>query len=153
VVRAQQTSDKRLLGTWKSDARRTLERWVYPAGLSDTRRRRFARLFGRLTVRYTPSRIVSEFRGYRTVDRYKVMGKDQGGVAILSWKNDSSRGEISHIHFDGNHYWVMTGAVPNVEFFRRLRKRRSNMRLVRTGGAASGRQRGRVGAGRSTAGR
>lgn len=128
-MRSQHTSDRRLLGTWKSDARRTLERWVFPSGLSAAKRQRFARLFGKLTVRYTPSRIFSNFKGHRTVDHYRVLGRDRGSVAILSWEDDPSHGEISHIHFDRHHYWVLTAAEPNVEFFRRVRKRRSNKSL------------------------
>ena len=150
---AQLSANKRLLGTWKSDARRTLDGWVFPKGLSPAKRRRFSRIFGQLIVRYTPSRILSDFKGHRTVDRYKVLGRDQGSVAILTWKDDPARGEISHIRFRDDHYFVMTAAAPNVEFFRRVRKRTSNPGLQRTAVARGARRAARNEMGRRRGGR
>src|SRR5439155_9865528 len=111
--------DRRLLGTWRSDARRTLKGWVFPPRMSAARRERFARIFGKLVIRYTPTRIISEFRGEQTVERYRVLGRDPGSVAIFAWENDRRLGQITHIHFNKKHYWVLTSAVSNVEFFQR----------------------------------
>jgi len=113
--------DRRLLGTWKSDARRTFKDWIFPPELSEKKRKRFKKLFGKLTLHYTPSRIISDYRGERQIKHYEVLGKDSGSVAILSWSSDRRTAEIDHIRFQGQHYWILTIAG-QMEFFKRVRR-------------------------------
>ena len=127
--------------------------WAFPPRMLAIRGERFARIFGKLVIRYTPTRIISEFRGERIVERYKVLGRDPDSVAIFSWENDPRLGEITHIHFDKKHYWVLTSAVPNVEFFRRISAATCDERLERSGDGIQRQHRKVPRAGRSTAGR
>ena len=111
--------DRRLLGTWRSDARQTFRYWLFAENVPAETRKRFKRIFGKLTHTYSPTRFVSDFRGERTVYRYEVLGKDAGSIAIRYWRRDDPEGEISHIHFSDPHYWIVTD-LGQREFFRRL---------------------------------
>ena len=133
-----QARERRLLGTWRSDTKQTFRYWLFAENVSQEGRRRFKRIFGKLTHTYTPSRMVSDFRGGRTVYSYEVLGKDGSSVAIRYWKRGDPEGEIMHIHFAGPHYWIVTAAGQR-EFFRRMPKAvqptRAAKRLRSTGGS------------------
>lgn len=127
----------RLIGTWKSDAKRTMEGWVFRPKTPPARRRAIAGMFGKLTMTFTGSTVVTEYNGRVESSHYRVLGKDSNSVAILSWDDNGPRaGDIQHIHFDESHFWVLIGKGPNIEWFRRIAKS-SNSRLQRTarGGA------------------
>jgi hypothetical protein len=123
--------DDRLIGVWKSDARRTMKSWVFRPGTPLRRRKAIAGIFGKLVVKYTPSRVISEYEGHRESGNYKVLGKDQNSVAVFWWGELGPKaGEIEHVHFDKNHFWVLLPGG-NVEWFRRVRPETSNPRLQR----------------------
>lgn len=125
--------DARLIGVWKSDAKRTMNGWVFPAGTPPRRRKAIAGIFGKLVVEYTPSRILTEYDGHKESCRYKVLGKDMDSVAILWWDEGGPElAEIDHVHFHKKYFWVALPGGHNVEWFRRVRSRASSPRLQRT---------------------
>jgi len=116
-------TDKRLLGTWRSDGRRTVAEWRFAKRLSPERRRKFLAVFGKLEVTYTRTRIRAVFGDHRSAERYELLAADSESVAIR-YLNSQLTGEwhLQHIHFEGrDRYWIALG--PNREWFRRVRKR------------------------------
>ncbi len=113
--------DKRLLGTWKSDLRRTTrearERHLIP----EEKIKNFKRLFGKLRVRFTRTRMYLDFQGEKSVTPYRVAAKDAWSVAILApGIIDREREEIYHIHFEGPYYWVWPELARCPEYFKRI---------------------------------
>lgn len=114
------TYDERLIGTWRSDRRRTLSEWVDARRPTPKLRKVTADIFGHLTLRFTKSRLYSDFKGYRDVQEYTVVASDSDSVAIVHWDSLLEERRIMHIHFEGRHYWVILGRGRNREFFRKL---------------------------------
>ena len=131
-------TDRRLLGTWKSDSRQTMKEWTWTKRPSVAKRRKLRAIFGKLEITYTRTKIISKLRNWETWRSYAVLGTDETSVAIrvlgdLRIKNAQrydpvyldllkehwSNSEIWHIHFARNCYWISLGK--NREFFRRLR--------------------------------
>lgn len=111
-------TDKRLLGTWKSDGRRTVAEWRFAKRLTPERRRKFLAIFGRLRLTYTRRRIHGALGEYRFTHPYEVLAADSDTVAIR-YRDEAGTSEwrIQHIHFEGDHYWIALGR--NREWFRR----------------------------------
>jgi hypothetical protein len=68
--------DKRLLGTWRSDRRRTLRDWIWRKGFPASKRKRLADIFGHLTLRYTKRRLYSDYKGYKEMDNFEIVAAD-----------------------------------------------------------------------------
>jgi hypothetical protein len=108
--------DPRLIGTWQSDAARTLADWNFAADTSDSDRARIEAYFGKQTVRYTAAQITSSLDGARSVCPYRVSRIDGDWVTIV--RRVQGRDEIVHLHFvEPDVYSVSVGR--NREFFRR----------------------------------
>ena len=75
--------DSRLVGTWKSDARRTAGEIAARRDIAASRKVRLRRLFGKLVVRYTKTRCYATLNGRTEVCRYSVVAKDQSSVAVV----------------------------------------------------------------------
>jgi hypothetical protein len=85
------------------------------------KRKKFKLLFGKLRVRFTRTRIYSEFEGKKSVTRYRVAAKDAHSVAIVApGLLDPAEQEIHHIHFEGKYYWVWPAPANFPEYFRRI---------------------------------
>ena len=111
--------DKRLLGTWRSDPRRTLNGWVWPRGTTAKQRKLITGLIGHLTIRYTRLRIRSEYKGHKDSQPYEVIGIDTDSVALMVPVDGMEERRIYHVHFEGdNHYWITIGLQR--EWFRRV---------------------------------
>jgi len=110
-------TDRRLLGAWRSDRRRTLKDWVWRPRASAAHRKRIADMFGHLLIRYTRQRMHIEFKGESSSQSYDVLGSDADSVAIA---HGSSLGQsIQHIHFAKvDRYWIAIGRQR--EWFRRV---------------------------------
>jgi hypothetical protein len=90
--------------------------------MSAARRKRFADLFGHLTIRYTRQRAYTDFKGSKQTKEYELIGVDADSVAIMSECGWSKQRSIYHIHFDGDrHYWISLG--DQREWFRRIQPR------------------------------
>ncbi len=107
--------DRRLLGTWRSDRRKTMAEMVWPRTMKLDRRKWFAGLFGHLKLRYTPRFCFSDLKGYQERGPYEVIAIDTDSVAIMS------AGQIQHLHFEGEHYWISCGR--NREWFKRVKSK------------------------------
>jgi hypothetical protein len=116
--------DSRLWGIWRSDARRTAREIAARKDIGASSR--LKKLFGRLELKYTRTRCYATFDGHMEVLRYKVVAKDSNSVVIVSEPPaDSPLGGdpvLTHIHFEGPHYWINLPAGPLREFFRRRTK-------------------------------
>lgn len=118
---AQAKSDKRLLGTWRSDRRRTMKDWVWPRYTRAERRKRFAAIFGHLMLRYTRQRIHSDLKGSKDSQPYRVLTGDTDSVTIQHGSAQLGDRVIQHIHFDGDqYYWIALGDR-NREWFKRIK--------------------------------
>jgi hypothetical protein len=112
-------TDKRLLGTWRSDRRRTLKDWIWPRDWPARKRKKLAGIFGHLTLRYTQTRSYSDYRGHKEIRRYEVVAADSDSVAIRRWDSLYAEWRIRHIHFEGDRYWISLGRQR--EWFRRVK--------------------------------
>ncbi len=112
-------TDSRLLGTWRSDAKRTRKDIAARRDIPTSRRKKLDALFGKLELRYTRTKCYARLRTYTSVNRYTVLAKDISSVALLT--NDPSAGEqIHHIHFENQYYWIYLGSGKVREFFKRV---------------------------------
>jgi hypothetical protein len=118
VSKALSKVDRRLLGTWRSDRRRTFQ--FYKPGPQSTPKgqRKFKSIFGKLIVRWTARRCYFEFDGTRFDGErwsqpYEVVASDETSVIIRSG------GILSQIHFDGDYYWIAVQGFL-CEYFRRI---------------------------------
>jgi hypothetical protein len=132
------TFDKRLIGAWRSDRRRTMKEWVFPVRWTPTMRRRLAGIFGHLLLRYTRSRMHSDFQGHCAVRAYKVLASDSDSVAILHWDDLLGEQRVKQLHFEGRHYWISLGR--NREFFKKIEPSET---AVKSKVVAPGRQSGK----------
>jgi hypothetical protein len=113
-------TDKRLLGTWHSDRRRTLKELRFRPGLSRKHRDYLRASFGYLRVRYTRRQIHGVLRDYRFSQPYEVLASDAISVAIRHYYELTDEWLITHIHFhDDRHYWISVGFIR--EWFRRVK--------------------------------
>ncbi|MBI3149298.1 MAG: hypothetical protein HYZ17_12385 [Betaproteobacteria bacterium] len=108
--------DKRLLGTWRSDKERTIALWKYQKELAPETRERFENIFGKFTLRFTETRIYTEFEDTNDTVPYSVVARDSSSV-IIAWHEEKER-SLQHIHFEGESYYVLSGY--NVEFYKRV---------------------------------
>jgi hypothetical protein len=111
--------DSRLIGTWRSDARRTSLDVAARRDISAAKQKKLLRLFGKLEVRYTPTHCYSTLNGQVTADRYRVVAKDSSSVALVM-SNPIAGEQIVHVHFEGNRYWIVLGSGRMREFFKRV---------------------------------
>jgi hypothetical protein len=79
---------KLLHGTWKSDKRLTLENCHRYHRLSGAKKRRFGSLFGRLSLRYTASRLHHSLRGTEWTARYDVVASDSDSIVLRIHADD-----------------------------------------------------------------
>jgi hypothetical protein len=132
--------DKRLLGKWKLDTKRTLKEWTWKKGISPGKKKSFGKILGKLTVTYTRTRIILTKRetGWHSERRYCVVAADDSSVVVVRFgetriKNRRrynfdtlgladrlfpSKPAVSHIHFEEDRYWISYGK--NREFFRKI---------------------------------
>ncbi|MBL0731202.1 hypothetical protein [Piscinibacter sp. HJYY11] len=112
----QRRIDKRLLGTWKSDKERTIERWRYERPLDSVQREKFESIFGKLVLRVTETHYYGTFDEDKFSGQYTVLASDERSVCI-SHKLAGTQ-ELKQYFFEGNHMYVLVGY--NIEFFKRV---------------------------------
>ncbi len=123
MPRQECKTDRRLLGTWRSDRRRTFKDWIWPPRTSAKARKRLSKqlstIFGHLVLRYTRTRAHADFKGTTSSHKYEILGVDSNSVAIMTWDTVLDEESIYHIHFEGDrHYWITLGRQR--EWFRRV---------------------------------
>lgn len=113
-------SDRRLLGTWQSDRRRTFRHFKPKAGCSPHSLRKFKAMFGKLVVQWDRGVYHTELDGHRSSARYEVVASDAESVVVRSRDELSGEDRLQHIHFDEDSYWVALAGGSICEFFRRV---------------------------------
>jgi hypothetical protein len=111
--------DSRLIGTWRSDGRKTAKEIAARRDLPASKKVKLRRFFGKLEVRYTQSRCYSRLGDYVSVNRYTVVAKDAWSTALVV-VNPVAGKQIVHIHFEGDRYWITLGSGRMREFFKRV---------------------------------
>jgi hypothetical protein len=111
--------DSRLIGTWRSDAHKTSLEITARRDITAAKKKILQRFFGKLELRYTPTRCYSLLNGQVSVNRYIVVAKDSSSVALFV-SNPIMGDHIVHIHFEGSHYWIILGSGRMREFFKRV---------------------------------
>jgi len=111
--------DSRLIGTWKSDARRTAREIEARHDIRGPNKTKLLSLFGKLVLRYTRTHCYSDYDGHRTAARYKVVAKDACSVVTISESPIAGK-RIFYIRFEGDHYWICLGRFR--EYFKRIKK-------------------------------
>jgi len=113
-------SDQRLLGTWRSDRARTVQFWGFKKGarIGPVRRKEFAKMFGKLTWRFTRNRCYTKYNEIEHTLSYTVVAADSDSV-VLRWGESPDDEQLLQIHFESKgRFHVVSGW--NVEFFRRV---------------------------------
>jgi hypothetical protein len=108
-------SDRRLLGSWRSDRLRTLRHYKHGPKSPSASRRRFKSIFGKLVVRWTRKFVYTEFE--RPVERqaYEIVARNASSVVVRF-----ADGELMHIHFEDDWYWIGVHGVM-CEYFKRIK--------------------------------
>lgn len=105
--------DRRLIGTWKSDRRRTFQNLKPPSNASPQRlkgRKRFKAFFGKLVIRWGRGTMYTELNGYRDSVKYQIIARDSKSIVVQFRSALFDEMEFQQIHFDGDdHYWVGIG--------------------------------------------
>ena len=109
-------TDKRLLGTWRSDKERTTRLWRYKTELDAEKKAKFESIFGKLTRRYTPTFLYTEFEGDKTSGKYSVIAFDSRSVVLAYPEEDGPK--LEQVFFEEDWIYILAGY--NVEFFRRV---------------------------------
>lgn len=103
-------TDKRLLGTWRSDRRRTLRELRFRPGLGRKHRALVREMFGHLRLTYTRRQVLGVLRDYKFTQPYEVLASDGMSVAIRAHDTLTGEWPIRHIRFhDASHYWISLG--------------------------------------------
>jgi hypothetical protein len=111
--------DPRLMGSWRSDAHKTSLEIAARRDITAAKKKKLLHFFGKLELRYTQTRCYSSLNDQISVNRYRVVAKDSSSVALL-WSSPILGDQIVHIHFEGNHYWIVLGSGRMREFFKRI---------------------------------
>ena len=128
---------KVLLGTWRSDKRRTLQSIHKYHCLTGAKKRIFSGLFGKLELRYSQKYVHVRLRGFEYRERYEVLAEDTDSIVIrlhsdeLKMKIDSLplkvcedffKPRLQHITFRPQrghpYYWIGLGL--GCEWFRKV---------------------------------
>ena len=111
----------RLIGTWRSDRRRTFEQWKPRPGVKPQRVRRFKSIFGKLVIRWGRTKCYTEQEGHRDSQPYEIVATDENSVIVRS-EDAAFGGEmLLQIYFVGkDHYYVST-RWGMIEWFRRVK--------------------------------
>ena len=113
--------DPRLVGVWRSDAKRTGRELAARRDIPAANKKGLRRLFGKLELRFTRTRCYATLNGHTESSSYRVVAKDSSSAAIVSYEPLLDASVISHLHFDGSHVWVLVGSGLFREFFKRVR--------------------------------
>ena len=111
--------DGRLLGTWKSDRRRTFQDYVALPGTTPQQVRKLKALFGKFLIRGGRGKTYTELDGFKSVGEYEVVARDSQSVVVRYYDELFEEYQLRQIHFEGEHYWLWAGTL--LEYFRRVK--------------------------------
>ena len=110
--------DRRLIGTWRSDRKKTFSDWVWPGKRSTKSKERFKALFGHLEIRYTARWCSVELKGSKSKWPYHVLAINYNSVVIAKLDTATNEEQFSILTFEGDWYWIPLGQ--NREWFRKI---------------------------------
>ncbi len=111
--------DRRLIGGWQSDRRRTFRHFKPKMGCPPQSFRKLKAMFGKLVIRWGRGRCHTELDGYCDSVAYEVIARDTSSVVIHYRDCVTETDTIQHIHFEENYYWIaVSGSL--IEWFRRV---------------------------------
>lgn len=113
--------DRRLVGTWKSDRRMTFREYRPRRPLTPEKLKKLKSLFGKLVIRWGYRKVETELTGYRDKGEYKILGVDSDGVVVQIYCKLYEEERLTHIHFEGDRYWISLGNGGLREYFQRVR--------------------------------
>jgi hypothetical protein len=118
--------DSRLIGTWRSDGRKTAKEIAARRDISASKKAKLRRFCGKLELRYTPSRCHSRLGGQVSVNRYAVVAKDAWSAALVVF-NPILGKQIVHVHFESeNRYWITLDSGRMREFLKRVNPKKKS---------------------------
>jgi hypothetical protein len=101
--------DSRLIGTWKSDGRKTAKEIAARRDIPANKKAKLRRLFGKLELRHTATHCYARLGDYLSVNRYTVVAKDKRSAALIVF-NPLEGKRLVQIRFAGDHYWIILGS-------------------------------------------
>ncbi|MDB5385192.1 MAG: hypothetical protein JWM11_838 [Planctomycetaceae bacterium] len=127
-LRITPLTDDRLIGTWQSDAERTIAGMQRGESEDPQREAKLRNLFGKLRVTYAATTYTSELDESVNTYSYQVLGRDRHSVVISDAANKESPldflelSTFTVIHFDSpDSYWLNSEAGGMREYFKRVR--------------------------------
>jgi len=129
--------DRRLIGTWQSDRRKTFEHWKPGKKATPASTRKFQALFGKLQVRYTKKYLYERFTEntlvqglkstgkFRRFAQYEIVAKDESStvIRVIPLKEDTFTlfgDKLIQIRYDGPDGYFISLFPGLSEYFRRI---------------------------------
>jgi hypothetical protein len=114
------TWDRRLLGTWQSDRRRTFRHFRPKPGCSPQALAKFKAIFGKLVVRWGRGKYHTELAGLRESAEFEIVASDSRSVVVRYQDAFFEEARLQQIHFAGDWYFIaLSGGL--CEYFRRVK--------------------------------
>ncbi len=123
--------DRRLIGTWQSDADRTVLLFLGPPPYDKEKSERevkLRKLFGKMQITYTDTTYTSDFDGVVETTPYEVLGRDKVSVVIRNVSTKPSPLDILElssftiIRFEGADYYQVHSELGGCdEIFKRIK--------------------------------
>ena len=110
---------RRLLGSWKSDAERTMKYWQFRKQPDPEAVTKFAAIFGKMTWRITAKNWDGEYEGKVYRATYEVIASDSRSVIVRHSGSKEFNAELKQYFFDEENYLYVASGF-NFEFFRRV---------------------------------
>ena len=111
---------KRLLGTWKSDRRRTFRHFKPNARATAAKVQRLKAVFGKLVMRWERGAVHSDYDGACNSHQYEVVATDEWSVIVRIIGAAENDDVLKQIHFEGEYYWIaLSGHL--CEWFKRVK--------------------------------
>lgn len=114
--------DRRLIGTWKSDRRKTFLHYKPPTDFTPARTEKFKALFGKFTIRWGRGKYHTLMDGFRATHPYQIVANDDTSVVIRVHDEILDRDCLRQIHFEGDHYWMALDRGYLSEWFKRVKQ-------------------------------
>ena len=111
--------DSRLIGTWKSDRRRTFAHWRPRKSSSPKSYAKLKSLFGKLQIRWGRGKYYTELDGVKEAFPYEILASDRESVVIRFSGPSLVFDELCQIRFEDDYYWIALGNGL-CEYFKRI---------------------------------
>lgn len=125
LLRPARQIDERLIGTWQSDADRTITAMRARRPVDEKQEAALRKIFGKLRITYNKTTYTTALDGVTESNRYEVLGRDRLSVVIRDVEATPSPLEVTEfavIQFDGpDSYWLYSKMGGIAEYFKRVR--------------------------------